>query len=94
MPRAFLKDPFLDMASKVWAMPEEYWIDDSPNSHDIQVLKKEANKGSKIDEINLRQEMIEKWEQKKVKLNVKELPGRTRVPGHFGRELCKPSVIL
>ena len=79
MPRAFLKTPFLDMASSVWAMPEEYWIDDSPNKGDIKLLEREANQGSKIDEINLRLEMIKKWHSKEVNLLVKELPGRTRL---------------
>jgi len=79
MPRAFLKDPFLDMASKVWAMPEEYWIDDTAHIRDIQLLEKEANEGSNIDEINLRSEMIQKWKQKEVTLRVKELPRRTRL---------------
>lgn len=79
MLRAFLKEPFLDMASRVWAMPEEKWIDDMANKTDIELLKSQANEGSNIDEINLRYDMIQKWKRKEVSLRVKELPGRTRV---------------
>jgi len=53
MPRAFLKTPFLDMASSVWAMPEEFWIDDSPNKDDIKLLERESYQESKIDKVNL-----------------------------------------
>jgi len=79
MPRAFLKQPYLDMASKVWAMSEEKWIDDTAKAKDIQLLETQANEGSNIDEINLRSDMIQKWKRKEVTLRVKELPGRTRV---------------
>jgi hypothetical protein len=79
MSYAFLKEPFLDMASSVWAMPEEQWIDDSPTSKDIQLLEKEARGQSPIDEINLRGEMVTRWKDGQVNLHVKELPGRTRL---------------
>ena len=79
MPPAFLKQPFLDMASNVWAMPEEQWIDDSPILRDTELLKKEASGESAIDDINLRGEMIQKWQDGLVKLRVRELPGRTRL---------------
>lgn len=79
MSRSFLKQPFLDMASTVWAMPEEYWIDDTPQSSDIHLLKTQASQGSKIDEVNLRSEMIQRWKRKEVTLRIKELPGRTRL---------------
>ena len=77
----FLKLPFLDMASSVWAMPEEQWIDDSATREDIEILKKEAKGDSMIDKINFRQQMLDKWSSrtKEVDLFVKELPGRTRV---------------
>ena len=75
----FLKFPFLDMASSIWAMPREQWIDDSVNEQDIQVLMKEAEGGSAFDKVNFRKEMIDLWKQKKVELRVRELPGRTRV---------------
>ena len=75
----FWKRPFLDMASSVWAMPREEWIDDSPNLQDTDLLKKEAMEGSSIDDINMRGEMIEKWKRKEVSLRVKELPERTRI---------------
>jgi len=75
----FLRNPFLDMASSVWAMPEEQWIGDSPTEADIQLLYKEAQQGSAIDEVNFRQQMIEMWKAKEVELKVRELPGRTRV---------------
>jgi len=76
---AFLRNPFLDMASSVWAMPEEQWIGDSPTEADIQLLYKEAQQGSAIDEVNFRQQMIDTWKAKEVDLKVRELPGRTRV---------------
>jgi len=79
MPPAFLKQPFLDMASSVWAMPEEQWIDDSPTLKDTELLKKEASGPSQIDHVNLRADMIERWKAGLVKLHVRELPGRTRV---------------
>lgn len=75
----FLRNPFLDMASSVWAMPEEQWIGDSPTEADIELLYKEARGVSAIDEVNFRQQMIDKWKAKEVELKVKELPGRTRV---------------
>jgi hypothetical protein len=71
--------PFLDMASSVWAMPEEQWIDDSATKEDIDMLKKEANGDSMIDKVNFRQQMLDKWKKKEVDLFIKELPGRTRV---------------
>ena len=49
----FLKLPFLDMASTIWAMPEEQWIDDSATKEDIQILIKEAKGDSMIDKVNL-----------------------------------------
>ena len=69
------------MASSVWAMPEEQWVDDRPTSEDINMLKKEAKGDSMIDKVNFRQEMLDKWQSKSdgVDLFVKELPGRTRV---------------
>jgi len=79
MPPAFLIKPFLDMASSVWAMPEEQWIDDSPISRDIELLKKEASEESAIDDINLRKKMIDKWKAKEATIRVRELPGRTRL---------------
>lgn len=81
MPPAFWKEPFLDMASSVWAMPEEHWIDDSPKLSDTEMLEKQAATGSEIDEINFRADMITKWKTKgsDVKLKVRELPGRTRL---------------
>ena len=77
----FLKMPFLDMASSVWAMPEEQWIDDSATKDDIEILKKEASGDSIIDKVNFRQQMLDKWHSKSdgVELLVKELPGKTRV---------------
>jgi hypothetical protein len=39
----FLKMPFLDMASSVWAMPEEQWIDDAAVKDDIEMLEKEIH---------------------------------------------------
>jgi hypothetical protein len=75
----FLKMPFLDMASSVWAIPEEQWIDDSATKQDIDMLIKEAKDSSMIDKVNFRQEMLDKWKKKEVDLFVKELPGRTRV---------------
>ena len=79
MPPVFLNQPFLDMASNVWAMPEEYWIDDAPILKDTELLEKEARDGSEIDKRNLRSEMIQKWKAGEVNLYVKELPGRTRL---------------
>ena len=75
----FLKMPFLDMASTVWAMPEEQWIDDSPTLKDTELLLKEAKGESQIDDNNLREQMIQQWKSEKVSLFVKELPGRTRL---------------
>ena len=79
MPPAFWKKPFLDLASTVWAMPEEQWIDDAPTSDDIAQLKKEASGDSAIDDGNLRGEMVDLWEAGNAVLRVRELPGRTRV---------------
>jgi hypothetical protein len=73
------KEPFLDLAHNVWAMPEEKWIDDSPRQEDIDSLKKEATSQSSIDEVNLRAEMITMWQDGSVNLRVRELPERTRV---------------
>jgi len=67
------------MASTVWAMPEEQWIEDSPILRDTLLLEKEALGESTIDEKNLREEMIQKWKLGEVTLRVKELPGRTRL---------------
>jgi hypothetical protein len=73
--------PFLDMASSIWAMPEEQWIDDSATKEDIEMLNKEAKGDSMIDKMNFRKEMLDKWHSKEdgVELFIKELPGRTRV---------------
>ena len=81
MPRAFWKEPFLEMAQKVWAMPTEQWIDDSPRMIDTTVLEKHAVIESPIDQVNFRADMLAKWreEDSGVKLKVRELPGRTRV---------------
>jgi hypothetical protein len=79
MPPAFWKEPFLDMASSVWAMPEEHWIDDSPTLADIKMIKAQAASDSAIDEINFRADMVAKWQKKEVDMKVRELPGRTRV---------------
>lgn len=86
----FLKLPFLDMASSIWAMPEEQWIDDTATKEDIHMLKQEAKGDSIIDKVNFRKEMLNMWHSKTdgVELFVKELPGRTRVvflgtPGQF-----------
>ena len=78
---AFWKEPFLDMASKVWAMPEEFWIDDSPRFSDTKLLQKHGNMASAIDEGNFRAEMLNAWktEGSGVELRIKELPGRTRL---------------
>ena len=69
------------MASTIWAMPEEQWIDDSATKEDIQVLIKEAKGDSMIDKVNFRQQMLDMWYSKTngVELFIKELPGRTRV---------------
>jgi hypothetical protein len=75
----FLKLPFLDMASSVWAMPEEQWIDDRATKQDIDILIKEAGDESMIDKVNFRKEVIDMWHKKEIDLFVKELPGRTRV---------------
>jgi len=81
MSKTFWKEPFLDMATKVWAMPQEYWIDDSPKFADTDLLHKNALSESAIDEINFRADMVAKWKSGKsdIQLKVKELPGRTRV---------------
>jgi len=81
MPGPFWKEPFLDMATKVWAMPEEYWIDDSPRFTDTDLLQTNAISESAIDEVNFRADMVAKWKASdgNVILKVKELPGRVRV---------------
>lgn len=79
MPGSFWKEPFLDMAHKVWAMPEEYWIDDSPRFTDTDLLQTNALSESAIDEVNYRADMVAKWKAGEVILKIKELPGRTRV---------------
>ena len=79
MPPAFLIQPFLDMASSVWAMPEEQWVDDAPIKRDMDLNQKEAVGESRIDDKNLRQEMIQMWKSGKASLRIKELPGRTRL---------------
>jgi len=76
---AFLTKPFLDMASSVWAMPEEQWILDAPSLEDTNILKNEASQGSGIDEVNFRQQVVDQWMKKEVQLKVNVLPGRTRV---------------
>ena len=81
MPRAFWREPFLEMAQKVWAMAEEHWIDDSPRTEDTIILEKYAVADSPIDTVNFRADMLAKWREKGsgVDLKVRELPGRTRV---------------
>ena len=79
MAPAFLIKPFLDMASSIWAMPEEKWINDAAIKDDIDFLYKEAESGSIIDKVNFRKQVIDMWKEKKVELKVRELPGRTRV---------------
>ena len=81
MPRAFWREPFLEMAEKVWDMAEEYWIDDSPRTEDTVILKKYAVADSPIDTVNFRADMLAKWREEGsgVNLKVRELPGRTRV---------------
>lgn len=76
---AFLKLPFLDMASSVWAMPEEQWIDDAATKEDIEMLEKECQGDSIIDRINFRKLTLDMWKRKEIELFVRELPGRTRV---------------
>ena len=76
---AFLKLPFLDMASSVWAMPEEQWIDDAATKEDIEMLEKECQGDSIIDKINFRKLTLDMWKRKEIELFVRELPGRTRV---------------
>jgi hypothetical protein len=75
----FLKMPFLDMASSVWAMPEEQWIDDATVKEDIQMLEKECEGDSIIDKVNFRKLTLDMWKRKEIELFVRELPGRTRV---------------
>jgi hypothetical protein len=79
MAPAFWKEPFLDMATNVWAMPEEQWIGDSPRQEDIEILRREAAGESNIDDGNLLGEMIRAWERGEAELHVRELPGRTRL---------------
>jgi len=77
----FLKLPFLDMASLIWAMPEEQWIDDTPIKDDIDLITQEAKDSSMIDKVNFRKEVLDMWHsnKKQVELRVRELPGRTRL---------------
>jgi len=76
----FLIKPFLDMASSVWAMPEEQWINDAVTKDDIAMLKNEAKGDSSIDKVNFRQQMLDMWYSKRgIELKVRELPGRARV---------------
>jgi hypothetical protein len=79
MPTAFWKEPFLDMARKIWAMPEEKWIDDSPRLTDTELLEKYATLDSSIDEVNYRKEVLDAWKGNHLDLCIKELPGRVRV---------------
>lgn len=79
MPTAFWKYPFLKMASSIWALPEEKWIDDSPTKEDMNMLEKYALMDSATDEVNFRKEVFDAWKQKEKELFVKTLPGRTRV---------------
>jgi hypothetical protein len=67
------------MAKRIWAMPEEHWIDDSPRIEDTEQLKKEAAGDSNIDDGNLRSDMVSMWQRGEVEIRVRELPGRTRV---------------
>ena len=67
------------MASSIWAMSEEQWIDDTATKDDIDMLIKEAKGDSIIDRVNFRQQMLDRWHSKEVDIFVKELPGRTRV---------------
>ena len=69
------------MVHKIWSMPEEYWIDDSPRFTDTDLLQKNALSESEIDEVNYRADMVAKWKASEagVILKVKELPGRTRL---------------
>jgi len=76
---AFLLNPFLDLAHTVWAMPEEFWIDDSPRLSDTMLLEREAEGESAIDNTNLRAQMVDMWRKDTATLRVKELPGRTRL---------------
>ena len=76
----FLINPFLDLASSVWARSEEQWIDDAPRDEDIDMLKKEAEGDSSIDTVNFRKEVLKMWSSREgVELKVRELPERTRV---------------
>jgi hypothetical protein len=81
MPRAFWIQPFLNMASSVWSMPEEEWIDDYPNKGDIEMLANHARLTSTIDQGNFRSEMYQKWKAKdaSVELMVRTLTTRARV---------------
>ena len=60
-------------------MPEEYWIDDSPRISDTDLIKKEADGDSSIDDQNLRGQMVEQWNKGDCRLRIKVLPGRTRL---------------
>jgi hypothetical protein len=76
----FLINPFLDLASSVWARSEEQWIDDAPRDEDIYMLRKEAEEDSSIDTVNFRKEVLKMWSSREgVELKVRELPERTRV---------------
>ena len=81
MPRTFWKEPFLELGKRIWAIPEEHWIDDSPRMADTEILEKYGNLESAIDEVNFRADMLAKWKQEGsgINLRIKELPGRTRV---------------
>jgi len=81
MPRAFWIQPFLNMASSIWSMPEEEWIDDYPNKGDIEMLANHASSKSTIDEGNFRSEIYQKWKAKdpSVELMVRTLTTRARV---------------
>ena len=81
MPPAFWKGPFLDMAQKIWAMPAEQWIDDSPRFSDTEIMEKYATVDSAIDKVNFRADMVAKWKTagSGVNMRIRELPGRTRV---------------
>ena len=69
------------MASSVWAMPEEQWIDDSANEKDVELLTQHATIQSSVDEGNFRLDIWKKWKLKNggVKLKIRTLPGRTRI---------------
>ena len=70
----FLIKPFLDLASSVWAKPEERWVDHAAREEDIAMLKKEAEGESSIDTVNFRKEVLKMWASKRggVELKVRE----------------------